>query len=541
MKKFLIFLVAIITTVSIGVTFYQFAKNDEIIKVNTDTVYINYGEKLSLDDLGFSHKEVNKQTEINFNAGGEEVTSIIKYDELSKCFVPTSKGGATTIKITTTNRKYKSFNINVIVGIGTEENPYYITTEQQLFDVTNKHINDNACFQLVNDINITNVHAPIGLTEDGCREFTGTFDGNYKTISNLKIASCDNGGLFASLSTNSLVCNLNVKNAVIDGEFNNVGTIAGICYGTINKVIVHNSAINNTRANSNTGAVVGNLKTDDTNKITASILRTTAYSDNNIKIVANGNVGGLAGCVDSAIIHACHSDVVLENNSNGTTGGLIGTLVVDPYTYVRESYSLSNISGKGACGNIAGLISINPNSKFADITKELVLVGLYYDKTLNNFSGAGHDTYNFMSASSFAVNGKTTEELKTKNTYVYYINNSNDIIYWDNVWYLADGAFPTLVFTATFDDIILEGGTQLPTNPDTDLSNPESPNTSSIIISNKTELINAFQNPSKTVSGNYILSDNIDLEGYDWIPVSFTGSFKSSGNNNFSISNFIWF
>ena len=46
MKKFLIFLVATIVTVCIGLTFYQFAKNDEVIKVSSETIYLNYGDTL---------------------------------------------------------------------------------------------------------------------------------------------------------------------------------------------------------------------------------------------------------------------------------------------------------------------------------------------------------------------------------------------------------------------------------------------------------------------------------------------------------------
>ena len=187
MKRFLIFLVAVITTVCIGVTFYQFAKNDEVIKINTETIYINYGDKLSLNDLGFLRKEPSKETKIDFNAGGDEVMSIIKYDELSQSYIPTSKGGSTTIKITTTNRKYKAFTIDVKVGIGTEESPYYISNEAQLFDVCNQHIDDGACFELVRDIKLTDSHNPIGLIENGYREFNGKFNGNYHTISNLKI------------------------------------------------------------------------------------------------------------------------------------------------------------------------------------------------------------------------------------------------------------------------------------------------------------------------------------------------------------------
>ncbi len=540
MKKFLVFLVAIIATVCIGVTFYQFAKNDEVIKVNAETIYINYGDKLSLDDIGFSRKEASKETKINFNAGGEEVTSIIKYDELSGCYIPTAKGGSTTIKITTTNRKYKSFSIDVVVGIGTEEFPYYISNETQLFDITNAHIDDGSCFELVNDINLTQPHNPIGLVNDIYREFNGKFNGGYYTISNLVVNNCDYAGLFATIGANGQVFNLNVDNAVIEGTFVNAGTIAGVCYGSINKVIVSNSTITNDKAGSNTGAVVGLLETDILYGTTANMLRTYAYTDQNKLISAKGNLGGLAGKARSAIIHASHTQLCLKN-TDGISGGLVGTLMVDENTYIRESYTVAQFETKGICGNIIGVIDLDKDVKLTNIAKELVLVGLYYDNSLNTFGGVGTDANNFATASNFAVNGKTTAEMKTKDTYVYYVNDANNIVYWDKVWYLANGEYPTLIFSNGFDNIIWDDD-KLPTSPDNDqttpdISNPETPNTSVTLISNKEQLVSTFQT-SKPIKGTYILTSNIDLGGMEWSPVSFSGTFKSSDKQNFTISNF---
>ena len=534
MKKFLIFLVAIISTVCIGVTFYQFAKNDEVIKFNTQTVYINYGDKLSLDDLGFSRKEINKQTKIDFNAGGDEVTSIIKYDAVTNSYIPTSKGGATTIKITTTNRKYKSFNIDVFVGVGSEEFPYYISNEQQLFDVTNAHIDDEACFKIVNDINLTQTHTPIGLIDNKYREFTGKLNGDYHTISNLQLESCDYAGLIAIMGATSEVYNLNIENANIEGEFINVGAIAGKCYGTINKVIVSNANIVNAKEGGNTGAVVGLLETDSINSVPASILRTFAYTDQNKVISAKGNLGGLAGQIKSANIRACHTSLNLINTSTYATGGLVGNLMVDSNTYIYESYSISNIQTENIAGNIAGEIVLNENTTLNDITKELVLVGLYYDNTLNNFAGVGSDLNSISTTTTFAINGKSTTAMKIKDTYIYYITTENDIIYWDKVWYLVDGSYPTLTFTTTFNDIELDTE-QNATNPD--ISNPETPNATAVVISNKQQLLDIFQSAA-TVSGNYILNANIDLEGIVWTPVNFSGTFKSSEKCNYTISNF---
>ncbi|MBO5910478.1 MAG: hypothetical protein J6Q15_03105, partial [Clostridia bacterium] len=422
MKKFLIFLVAIIVAVCIGMTFYQFAKNDEIIKVNTETIYINYGDKLSLDDIGFSRIDASKETKINFNAGGDEVTSIIKFDEATNCYIPTSKGGSTTIKISTTNRKYKTFTIDIVVGIGTEENPYYISSEKQLSDIGNIYSLD-ACFELVKNIEMNNTHTPIGLIDGKYKEFNGKFNGNFHTISNLSINNCDYAGLFAIMGANSSVYNLTVDSANIQGSYINAGTIAGICYGNINKVVVLNSTITNNKSSSNTGAVVGILQTDNLNNITAGILRTSAYTNKNTLISANGNLGGIAGTVNSAIVHACYTNLCLSNSSSAFTGGLIGQLLVNRNTYVRESYSITQISTNGLAGNIIGDINLAPGTKLTDINKSLVLVGLYYDSSINTYSGVASDINKFATSTNFAINGKSTSEMKTKNTYVYYINS----------------------------------------------------------------------------------------------------------------------
>ena len=537
MKKFLIFLVATIVAVCIGMTFYQFAKNDEVIKINAETIYINYGDKLSLEDIGFSRKEASKDTKIDFNAGGDEVTSIIKYDEITKCYIPTQKGGATTIKISTTNRKYKTLTIDVVVGIGTEENPYYISNETQLFNIGTSY-DLGSHFEMIADINLSSAHNPIGLVDGKYNEFTGKFNGNYHTINNLKINACDNAGLFAIMGSNSEVYNLSISNAVLDGAFLNAGTVAGICYGNINKVVVENSTITNTRTSGNTGAVVGSLLTDRTTGSTASMLRTGAYTNQGNQIAGKDNLGGLAGLVDSAIIHACYTDLNLKNTS-GITGGLVGEIVVDNNTYIRESYSITKIQSTGThTGNIAGKVSISANANA--INQELVFVGLYFDKSLNNYAGIDADAYNFATITNFAVNGKTTAELKAKSTYIYYVDASDDVVYWDKVWSLVDGEYPTLTFVSKFDEINLEGESNS-TSPDDpqkpDITDPENPDTNISAISNKQELLSVFQT-GNAVSGNYVLTNNINLGGMTWNPVDFSGKFVSDSSSTYTISNF---
>lgn len=544
MKKFLIFLVATIVTVCLGMIFYQFAKNDEIIKVEAQTVYINYGDKLSLDDIGFSRIDASKDTKINFNAGGEEVTSIIKYDEATKCYIPTEKGGSTTIKISTTNRKYKSFNIDVIIGIGTEENPFYISTEDQLSNIGVKYSLD-ACYELVNDITLTKTHTPIGLIEGKYSEFVGQFNGNYHSINNLKIDTCTYGGLFSIIGSGGLVYNTTINNAIIEGSFMEVGAVAGICYGTINKVVVANATIANELEGGNTGAVVGLLQTDTFTNSTAGILRTAAYTDQDCVVSSKGNLGGLAGQATSSLIHACYTNLKLKAESSGRlVGGLVGLFNVNTDSYIRESYSISEIISKksNTIGNIIGFIGLTLNTHIDNINSKLVLVGLYYNKTLNSYDGIGFDAYSFGSATTFAINGKSTAEMKTKSNYIYYINSSNELVPWDKVWYRVDGEYPTLTFVNKFDEIILDNNnTQTtPENPDDntpDITNPDAPSTDAVIVSNKESLVNAFQT-GNAVTGNYILTADIDLNGMVWNPVSFSGTFKSAEGSNYTISNF---
>ena len=496
-----------------------------------------------MDDIGFSRKEASKQTTFDFNAGGDEVTSIIKFDQATQCYIPTTKGGATTIKISTSNRKYKTLTIDVFVGVGTEENPYYISNEKQLFDITNKYVGEQVNYKLVNNIEIKDAHSPIGVIDNQNNEFKGSFDGGYNTISNLQIESCQFGGLFGIIGSTGSVSNLNIINAKLDGQFSSVGAIAGKCYGTIDKVIVENPIINNTATNSTTGGVVGTLETDTNSLDSASIFRTgVIINQDDLKIVANGTLGGLVGISHGSKIHACYTNVSLKNISKEFTGGIVGDFVVDQNAKIYESYTVCKIDSViGTNGNIAGNVSIDPSVNLANLNTDLTFVGLYFNKSLNDFSGIGNDSFNFADVTSFAVNGKTTDDLQKKNTYIYYVTNSSNIVYWDKVWNCVDGQYPTLIFSNKFDDVTLEDG-GIVTNPDVEdpeITNPENSGSNTVIITNKDELLTHFQAGNNVdgnkVTGKFIINADIDLGGINWLPVDFVGTING---NNHTISNF---
>lgn len=541
MKKFLIFLVSTIIIVCLGVTFYQFAKNDEVISVTGETIYINYGETLSLDDIGFSRKEASKDTKIDFNAGGDEVTSIIKYDEVTQSYIPTTRGGSTTIIISTTNSKYKRLAIDVIVGVGSEENPYYISNETQLFDIGNTFkLNSN--FSLASDIELTKSHTPIGYNASGSDDvFFGTFNGNLHTISNLTIENAgNNAGLFAVIGSNATVCNLTLSNINISGNYDAVGAVAGTNYGTINRVTVENPNFNNTSRSklTGTGGIVG-VSNDNTGYTSPAITRCYVYSTSGV-IKSAGLVGGIVGSSTATSIHACHTNVTLE--SSNYVGGIVGNFEVDETAYIRECYSISTVKGVSGCaGNFIGCISIEDG--VASVNKALTLMGNYCKRNdslplialdYSLLDDSSLDDKAFIDANDYTITAKYENELKLAKTYKYYTNSNDDVVYWDELWILEDGQYPVL---ASGNQSII--GNITPSNPsqDEEIVTPSNPSTDGKIISSKADLVKHLQS-STTVSGTYILADNIDLGGMIWAPVKFSGTFKGSNDIRYTISNF---
>ena len=109
-------------------------------------------------------------------------------------------------------------------GEGTEQNPYRITTAEEL-----KNINSNlsAYYRIENDIDMSGIDfEPIGNESDGA--FTGTLDGNGFTIKNLNLEKEGNKyvGLIGCLE--GTVKNIKLENVVVNGKSARyVGAVAG--------------------------------------------------------------------------------------------------------------------------------------------------------------------------------------------------------------------------------------------------------------------------------------------------------------------------
>ena len=189
------------------------------------------------------------------------------------------------------------------IGSGTKADPYYIYDAEGLIgmeEMINK-IGEDATktadayaaaaptyFRLMNDIDMSGKEwIPINLAKPYDEKID--FDGNYKTISNLRYEGSNYGGMFGVLCGE--VYNLNLIDAEIITNKDKSGILCGYCgTGDIITGVVHGCKI------------TGTLTVD------------------------NNTIGGVAGCMCGGEIYECDVDAKITQIGNNRyyAGGIIG-------------------------------------------------------------------------------------------------------------------------------------------------------------------------------------------------------------------------
>lgn len=208
-----------------------------------------------------------------------------------------------------------------ITGTGTEEDPYLISTVEDLNFVTG---DPTAHYQQTNDIDFGGeLFSGIALTSSPA--FQGTYDGKNYKIENLKISSKSTYiGLFG-------LC----KNA----EIKNIRLI--------------NPQIEYTGASS--GPMIGGIAASATN---STITNCSVTGDGYIKNLSTG--GGIVGKLASGTVSNCHVTIPLSGNS--TTGGIVGfcsgTSTIEN-CYATSDLTTRNITGSEVGGIVGSFNGIN--------------------------------------------------------------------------------------------------------------------------------------------------------------------------------------
>ncbi len=496
MKKFLVYLCVIIVAVSTGFAVFFLVRDNEVISLSTTSLYREAGQKF---ELSLDISDPNSFTTISLESSNENVLSIENKEidvknSVAKASFVAKAGGVSRVNFKTNNSKFRNIYCDVVVGDGSVNYPFQISTAEQLAKIgTVVEGEENpytlaSCYELVADINMNELEgnwAPFGVNGD--IPFEGVFDGNGHYINNIAISNdAQNVGLFGTIGTNGVVKNLKLNNSQVTVNANNeyVGVVAGTNKGVIERVETKGTTIYNAVNNTAyVGGIVGlNLSNND------SSVRTVAKVDRvsadvkfyNSPAVVNaetgeittpvqtnvvGNIAGVVGYNKGGLVRFSYAvgEATIENGT--TFGGLInkneyiaiGSVSgYNQYTTnlganVKDCYSAINVVANG--NTVAGLIYENIDDNVNTIW------GNYYDTSKINKTVVGVTGY--ADAKHFVL-GKASNELKTVElaSHLRYtavleggiiVEKEDGEVFWNtNVW-LIDGSndgYPVLNYEA---------------------------------------------------------------------------------------------
>lgn len=232
----------------------------------------------------------------------------------------------------------KFYNITLNYDPGyteVSEGNYTVNNEKGLKNLA-ELVNNGATdinITLTGDINLTGEWTPIGNYE---QKYTGTFDGNGKTITGLTIDQKGTSflGLIGYLGSGGKVQNLTLENVNLNGNWNVGGVVGYNNNGTVTACTASGSINGKERV----GGIVG-----------CNYLGTVTACYNTSSTV-NGSylIGGVVGQNNKGIVTACY-------NASGSIYGevTVGGVVGDNYTGTVTACYWSNYAGYGI-GNGTG-------------------------------------------------------------------------------------------------------------------------------------------------------------------------------------------
>ena len=329
--------IVIIGTLFVGLSFYMFAKNNEVISCGVpqgETIYLNVGESI---DIPITHTKKNKRTTIETKSDNSNVATI--NSESGK--IEAKAGGTATVVITPSNTNFGPYTFTVRIGDGSTDNPYFISSAEQMLRIgamdTLWTLGDS--YEVVSNIDFKETWVdgnatswkPIG---DRDNHFTGNFNGGTKTISNLIIdetCSSDYVGLFGYVESGAKIEKVTLVNPQIKVTGKNVGAIAGYSESAITRCKIVNGEVSssNTSADAYVGGIVGvATRTQTENEIAMCQIENITLNSGNV-------VGGIAGKFESGVIANCKVSATIANNKDikpNYAGGLVGEIASKSFT-----------------------------------------------------------------------------------------------------------------------------------------------------------------------------------------------------------------
>ncbi|MCL2480446.1 MAG: hypothetical protein FWF38_01900 [Spirochaetaceae bacterium] len=238
---------------------------------------------------------------------------------------------------------FKVYNIETLQKVGSNTDGWTLSAYyKQIADI---------------DLNSISNWDPIGTSGT---PFTGNYDGNNKTISNLKINSpgYDDQGLFGFTDVSAVLKNIVLNNINITGK-DNIGGVVGRNSGK-----VQNSSVSGTvKGNNEIGGIAG------VNRLGDSIIEDCYFISGTITSTGDWDAGGIAGSNSGGLIQRCH--VTGNVNAVDGAGGVTG--VQNRGAVMREcSFTDGTVTVNSGSGTAGGLVAWNGSGATSDYTPGII-------------------------------------------------------------------------------------------------------------------------------------------------------------------------
>ena len=286
-------------------------------------------ERMFVRLTGLSTENGNPAQITPYNKGGDTYTALVAPQSVYKMKNDTDwqAGKEYTYTVSLAAAKDPGYTVS-------EDGKTYTVTSADGLLAWNEAVQKDMTLNctLADNIDLTGKDwTPIGTSFGN--SYTGTFDGNGKTITGLTVTGSDRyTGLFGFIKgtvKNVVLTEINITS----GTF--VGGVAGWSFGGN----IENCSVSGSVSGSDVGGVVGYQQGGSITGCSSSAT-----------VKGTQRAGGVAGTTNSgATLTACYAtgDVTVENDgtSNAWAGGVVGS---NAYSTVIACYAAGNVSGTGS-------------------------------------------------------------------------------------------------------------------------------------------------------------------------------------------------
>ena len=486
-------------------------------------------------------------------------------------------------------------------GIGTKEDPYLISTPEQLAKLS-KDVNNNTesmsiwdvdrvyrYFKMTNDIDLAgHLWVPIGFNAysysgaENYRLFCDSFDGDFHSILNINVrmTNGDRAGLFGT--SYGKIINLGIESGVISGSGIVGGIVATNYMGSI-KNCWNNASVTGIeyeKHSSSWGNELGWVPVITYEKRSTTAGGIAGISSNSAEISnccnygdinSYGTAGGIVGCSDSSsnsleICNSYNTGKVSagESENDLIAGGLVGEARNN--VEIKNSYNLGDVSARGEKESYAGGLigatydpwNIGVVSKITDCFSLSNVMATGNEAQSSQIIGKDTDGSIVKNAYGKESISDLANLLKEKNSYIFK-TESNGALWtqpWDfnKTWEISrdvNSGYPTFKSNETTEVRDVQKVSSYSSGKGTEKS--------PYLISSEGELIKLLQDyytDEKQPEGEdseeeddervyYKLEQDYDLSGIEWTPVGtngkpFTGVLDGNGHtiSNINVNKF---